>query len=800
MASPPESFVGRILSHYRVEQRVGGGGMGMLYRATDLRIGRTVAIKLLARHLASDDSAKARFIREARATSALDHPNIATLYEVDEENGELFIAMALYQGETLKQRLGRGRLRLEEALEILRQVTRGLEAAHRAGIIHRDIKPANILITSGGTVKILDFGLAKDVSDQSQTMTPLGQTMGTLLYMSPEQFRGDRVDARSDLWSLGVVAHELLAGVSPFASDSSATTVARILHGQAASLNAVPGVPDWLAALVSQLLRKNLAERPQSATEVLQRLEAAPAIRGSVPEPPPRLSNGRRGARLGLLLAGPGAIAVAAGTLWYFLARERPFPAHAASTATSSIAVLPFADMSPAKDQEYFSDGIAEEILYALAQVQGLRVVGRTSAFSFKGRNEDLRSIGRKLNVAHVLEGSVRKQGDRVRIKAELVSVADGYDVWSQNFDRDLKDVFAVQEEIAKSVVDGLKLKLMPGRTSAAKERRTSSVEAYDQYLAGMQILNQYSREETPRARDALERAVALDPGYGPGWSGLSMAYALLSDWALTPAEQHRFQQQALDAADKAVELAPDLAETWARRALWRMQLSWDWQGAQADIDHAIALNPRDVLSNDARARLYAMFGQVEAAIAAGHKTTALDPLNFPTLLRLCHYLMGGGQLEAARRALDRAQEIMGQEQGVSWVRSRLDLLQDRAADALSRAERTLTWEEFEDARLITRAMAQHALGRAKESQQTLEEVIAKWGAIDAYQVAEIYAMRGESDRAFEWLERAYAQHDGGFVAVLPNNCSLKCDPFLRGLRGDPRWAALLKKMNLPLD
>src|SRR5262249_24744241 len=242
--------------------------------------------------------------------------------------------------------------------------------------------------TSGGTVKILDFGLAKDVSDQSQTMTPLGQTMGTLLYMSPEQFRGDRVDARSDLWSLGVVAHELLAGVSPFASDSSATTVARILHGQAASLNAVPGVPDWLAALVSQLLRKNLAERPQSATEVLQRLEAAPAIRGSVPEPPPRLSNGRRGARLGLLLAIIGA--VAAGAIWHLFARERPAPIPTPATATSSIAVLPFADMSPAKDQEYFSDGIAEEILYALAQVQGLRVVGRTSAFSFKGRNEDL--------------------------------------------------------------------------------------------------------------------------------------------------------------------------------------------------------------------------------------------------------------------------------------------------------------------------------------------------------------------------------------------------------------------------
>src|SRR5262245_28821947 len=260
--------------------------MGMLYRATDLKLGRSVAIKFLARHLVSDETAKARFIREARAASALDHPNIATIYEIGEEEGELFIAMALYEGETLKQRLEKGRLGVQEALEVLRQAALGLEAAHRAGIVHRDIKPANVLITNTGTVKVLDFGLAKLVSDsQAQTMTQAGQAIGTVLYMSPEQLRGDSVDARTDLWSLGVLAYEVLAGVSPFQTDSSAATVARILHEEPPFLAAAPGVPDWLAQLVSQLLRKNPAERPQVASEVLRRLGRREAAHSPPVEP-----------------------------------------------------------------------------------------------------------------------------------------------------------------------------------------------------------------------------------------------------------------------------------------------------------------------------------------------------------------------------------------------------------------------------------------------------------------------------------------------------------------------------------
>src|SRR5216684_1715196 len=282
-ANAKDAFIGRVLEHYRLEERLGAGGMGLLYRATDLTLKRAVAVKLLARQLVSDETAKARFVQEARAASALDHPNIATVYEIGEEDGELFIVMALYDGETLKQRLEKGRLPVDEALAILRQVVLGLDAAHLAGIVHRDVKPANILKTSTGTVKILDFGVAKLLAESQAQLTQAGQAMGTVLYMSPEQLGGKPVDARSDLWSVGVLAYEVLAGVSPFQTESSAATAARILHDEPSSLASVPGVPNWLAKLVSQLLRKNPAERPKTASEILRLLnDGNPA---SQPEP-----------------------------------------------------------------------------------------------------------------------------------------------------------------------------------------------------------------------------------------------------------------------------------------------------------------------------------------------------------------------------------------------------------------------------------------------------------------------------------------------------------------------------------
>src|SRR5262249_15598051 len=434
-----DRFTGRVLSHYRLEERLGAGGMGVLFRATDLKLGRAVAIKLLARHLVSDGSAEARFIREARAASALDHPNIGTIYEIGEDDGELFIAMALYEGETLKQRLDNGRLTVDEALTILPQVLLGLDAAHGAGIVHRDIKPANILVTSKGTVKILDFGLAKLTSEsQATAVTQTGETMGTVLYMSPEQLRGAAVDGRSDLWSFGVVAYELLAGVSPFQADSGAATVGRILSEEPPALASIPGGPDWLAELVTQLLRKLPADRVQSASEVLARLGR--------PSSPIRSRTKRR--RAPLALASIALVALLASLAGLNLGgwRDRLF-AKSGAADIRSLVVLPMSNLSGDSQHDYFADGITDALISNLGKIGSLRVTSRTSAMQYKGTHKALPEIARELNVDAVVEGAVLRSGNRVRVTAQLIRTEPEKQLWTQTYDRDLQDVLALHDE-----------------------------------------------------------------------------------------------------------------------------------------------------------------------------------------------------------------------------------------------------------------------------------------------------------------------------------------------------------------
>src|SRR5215467_13094855 len=504
-----DPFVGRVLSHYRLDERLGAGGMGVLYRATDLKLGRAVAIKLLARHLVSDETAKARFVREARAASALDHPNIATVYDIGEEEGELFIAMALYEGETLKQRLEKGRLGVKEALDLLRQVALGLEAAHRAGIVHRDIKPANVLITSTGTVKILDFGVAKLVSDsQAQTMTQAGQAMGTMLYMSPEQLRGELVDARNDLWSLGVLAYEVLAGVSPFQTDSSAATVARILHEEPPSLATVPGVPNWLAQLVSQLLRKNPAERPQTASDLLQRLQDGDPT-GSRAAPIPA-----RRSRLpwwtsvvfvaGLLLA---------SIAWWAL-RSRISKQN--TDADRSIAVLPFTSLSMGEENSYFAQGFHDELLRQLGRIGDLRVISRTAMMHYKQGARNLREIAEALGVSTVLEGSVQRAGNRVRDEARLMNARDDRQVWADHFDRDLTDVFGIQTAVAEEIAGALHARLSIAQKAQIQRKPTENAEAYDLYLRAREYENRpgYQPDNLEIAERLYRQAIQADPSF----------------------------------------------------------------------------------------------------------------------------------------------------------------------------------------------------------------------------------------------------------------------------------------------
>jgi TolB-like protein len=491
---------------------------------------------------------------------------------------------------------------------------------------------------------------------------------------------------------------------------------------------------------------------------------------------------------LGFAAAAPGLI--------YFFVWPAAIREPAVHAGVPSIAVLPFTDMSPGKDQEYFADGVAEEILNSLAQVEGLRVAGRTSSFAFKGKGEDVAAIAKRLRVTSVLEGSVRKEGNRVRITAQLVNAAEGYHLWSRTFERDLSDVFAVQDDIARAVAEALQVRLQPSWETSIRGRRTASPDAYEHYLRAVLLLGRYRLRDTVQAQAELGQAVELDPGYGLAWSELGTAWALLSDWA-APAEQPGLQRRAMEAADKGVELAPDQADAWARRGLLKMQVAWDWGGAAGDIERALAINPRDVSANEARSRLLSVRGQLPEAITLASRVASLDPLSLSGWLRLHTLQVASGDATRAREALAQAEAVSPASYQVIVLRARAELEAERPASALTLARRPEVPEDF---RFMLGALALHALGQEDESTRELEKLSGGYADTEAYQIAEVHAGRGDKDRALEWLERAWRQRDGGLVGVLPWVSPVKWNPVFRGLRGDPRFTALLGKLNLPVD
>jgi TolB-like protein len=489
-----------------------------------------------------------------------------------------------------------------------------------------------------------------------------------------------------------------------------------------------------------------------------------------------------RGSRAALLLVLLGALAAAPGLLWYFgwhKAQARPAPG-------PSIAVLPLVNLSSDKEQEYFSDGLSEELLNLLAKVPGLRVAARTSTFAFKGKNEDVSEIGQRLHVATILEGSVRKAGDRIRITTQLINAADGYHLWSETYDRKLTDVFVVQDEIAQAVVDSLKLKLLT--VPSSKERRTANTDAYNQYLLGRQFFHRNNIDGFRRARQAFDKAVELDPQYAPAWAGLALATFWVADSSETLEKVIAGQDRAVEAADRAIALAPDLADGYLARGFVRVPIKWDFLGSKADFDRALQLKPDDpdVLYNYAVGVLRPL-RRFPEAIAAARRATELDPLNPRPWFALGASLFSSGQGEAARDAFNRSLEISPDQSFAAFALGITWLTEGKPEEAKKIFPRS-TNIVF---RLAGAALAQHDLHHPTESQRALDELITKESHDGAYQIAEVYAWRGETDRAFEWLERAMKQRDGGLILA-------NVDQLLKGLRSDPRYPALLKKMNLP--
>lgn len=795
--------VGQTVSHYRILAKLGTGGMGVVYEAEDTRLHRRVAIKFLPEGAGPDRATLERFTREAEAASALQHPNICVIHDVGEHDGRPFIVMERLEGRTLRDVIGHKPLPVARVLELGAQLADALAAAHQAGIIHRDIKPTNIFVTARGDAKLLDFGLATleaghDRADPDaptralpDRLTEAGTTVGTVGYMSPEQARGARLDARSDVFSLGAVLWEMATGRAAFDGPTAASIFDAILHRDVQPPSRVnPDVPDGLDQAILGALEKDPDLRIQSAAELRAQLRrlirgsgASRPVEPAAPAPAPPSTRFRR-LRWGALVV-VGAVAIAAGT-WYLAAHRdmrAPAPASATAPAASpapSIAVLPFVNVSADSNQQYFADGLSGELIDVLAKIPKLRVIGRTSSFQFKGRNGDLRTIGTALGVNHLLEGTVRKEGNEVRISAELVNVSDGSQVWSDSYDRTLDDVFKVQDEIATAVAQAMQGKLFSGLPA---RNTTTSGEAHNLILEARYFFRLRTRDGFAKAAEDYQKALAIDPDYADAWAGLTWTYANQAQNGYIPNSGF---EQARQAAARAIALDPDLADAHVAMSIvdrW----DWDLTATDRELDAALALDPRNPDALLRKASLAWIRGQFDDGMVLARRAIAADPLNVQAYNALALDYWASGRMADAEATV---RKILTMSPDFALGHDLLGraLIGEGRPDA---ALAVMQQEPGEGGRLDGLVIVYWALGRKADSDAALAKLKKEpgnWSVI----VAEAYAFRGNADEAFRWLDRAYAERD-------PLVIQIKGSRYFNGLHDDPRWKALLAKLKLPV-
>ncbi len=765
-ASAPAELQAALADRYVIERELGSGGMATVYLARDLKHRRFVALKVLSPALAASLGAD-RFLREIELAARLQHPHIVTVFDSGDAGGILWYTMPYVEGETLRARLERERqLPLDVALRIAVEAARALEFAHQHGVLHRDVKPENLLLTTDGSTMVADFGIARPWGEMSK-LTQSGVVVGTPAYMSPEQAAGERaLDARTDIYALGCVLYEMLAGEMPYSGPNAQAVLARRLSEPAPSLRTTRDLPVAVERTVARALARTPADRYASAAEFARALQSV-----DTPARPILQRRWLAAAVVMLLLAGVAAVI--------------RFRAGAKGPAVPvSAAVLPFADLSEGKDQEYFSDGLTDELITALSRVEGINVAARTSSFQFKNRQVDVSEIGRQLHVGAILEGSVRRSGNRVRITAQLVSTRNGYQLWADAYDRELKDVFGVQEDIARSIIAALQVKLGARGNRALRARPTTDIEAYDLYLKGRFAWNQRTRSGMQLAVSYLEQAVARDSQFALAWAALADAYLLAIPYAGTSKDVDWPKAKAV--ATRALAIDSTLGEAYTALAYGTMIYDWDWPAAEEDFRRAIAVDPTYPTGHQWYGDFLWSQGRLREALDQMRDALRLDPLSLIIGAEVGQTFYLQRQYDSAEAQLRTTLQLDPNYPHSLYVLGMVYMQQHRyreARDALQRAEQLGGFED-DLAGALASAYAQ-AGDRTVAARYTaeLERRLAR-GQVGPFALALAYTGQGDLTRGFVYLDRAITIHD----AFLPEDF---LDPQLDRLRADPRFAAI---------